>query len=113
MATIKRYLYATADIHLFAEAVRVLHPPLRFPICQPVRFRSHPDESWSLWIVPEEPLYPCQWGRAKVALLVAEKAPDLLKEGERFDIWFGGEGFIQELHWAEEKVYQSIFHFQR
>ncbi len=107
----KRYLYAIADIHYYPEAVRGIRFPYRIPVWQPVQFRSQPDESWSLWIVPEEPLCTCQWGRAKVALLVAEKAPDLLKEGEWFDIWCGGEGVIREVHWATEEVYRNLFRF--
>ncbi len=111
----RQYIYGTAQIHLFAEARRGVSLPLRVSICTPVRFRNRPGEFWSLWIVPEEPLYPCQWGQAKVAVLVQEYSQVLMEEAASFEIWFGGEiggeGVIMEVHTCDEGLYQQTFQF--
>ena len=111
----KRFRYGIADIHLFPEAQRGVHLPLSFTICTPVQFRTQPEERWSLWIVPEEPLFVCSWGRAKVAVLFYERASHFLKIGERFDIWFGGvlggEGIVREVYECDEAFYDQTFRF--
>lgn len=111
----KRFRYGIADIHLFPEARRGVRLPLSFTICTPVQFRGHPEERWSLWIVPEEPLFVCSWGRAKVAVLFYEQASQLLKIGEGFRIWFGGilggEGIVREVRECDEAFYEQTFRF--
>lgn len=111
----RHFLYGIADIHLFPEARWGVRLPLSFTICTPVRFRNHPEERWSLWIVPEEPLFVCSWGRAKVAVLFDEQAFRLLKNAEGFDIWFGGvlggEGIVREVRECDEAFYEQTFRF--
>lgn len=111
----KRFRYGIADIYLFPEAQRGVRLPLSFTICTPVQFRSHPEGRWSLWIVPEEPLYPCKWGKAKIAVGVQEYSDLLMKVGARFDIWFGGvlggEGIVREMYECDEAFYERTFRF--
>jgi len=111
----KTRLYAEANICLFPEARRGVKLPLCSTIATPVQFHSHPEELWSMWIVPEQPLYPSKWGRAKVAVFVHEYAPSLMVKGERFSIWFGGdvggEGVIQNVIECDEAQYDEMFRF--
>ena len=111
----KTRLYAEADICLFPEARRGVRLPLRATIATPVQFDNHPEEYWSMWIVPEEPLYPSKWGRAKVAVVMQEYASSLMAVGVRFSIWFGGdrggEGVIRKVVACDEAEYDEMFRF--
>ena len=111
----KRFRYGIADIHLFPEAQRGVRLPLSFTISTPVQFRTHPEELWSLWIVPEEPLYICKWGKAKVAVGMQAYSDLLMKSGVGFDIWFGGvlggEGIVREVYECDEAFYDQTFRF--
>ncbi len=108
-------LYGIADIHLFPEAERGIRLPLHFSIVTPVQFHTRLEEWWSLWIVPEEPLDTCRWGRAKVAIGMQEYASQLMVAGTRFDIWFGGhlggEGIIREVYECDNTFYDRTFRF--
>jgi hypothetical protein len=111
----KTYLYAIAEIHLFPEAALRARLPLDYTVCTPVKFQTHPDDFYSLWIVPDQPLVPCRQGRAKVALLFDELASRLLFPKERFTIWFGdkisGDGEIIRVYQCDLQFYEATFHF--
>lgn len=111
----KTYLYAIAEIHLYPAASQRARLPLDYTVCTPVQFVSDLHARYSLWIVPEHSIFPCQAGKAKVAVLFEEHAHRLLRNGERFTIWFGdrvgGEGVVIEVRTCDRVFYETVFRF--
>ncbi|CUU33745.1 hypothetical protein GXSOP10_1074 [Armatimonadetes bacterium GXS] len=101
----ERVVIADARIHLFEGAQKLARLPRRKVWTWPARFAlcEDPEVSWTMFILPLEPLEACRWTQCKVSVLF-EEAERFLVPGSRFTFTFQtmvrppeviGEGIVE------------------
>lgn len=109
---------AEAKVHLYEGIRRVIRLPRQQVWSWPARFVGDDSgASWTMFILPEEPLEVCRWRKVRVSVLM-EEAERFLVSGTRFIFTFQtdttppeiiGEGVIVSSQAVSSEVFVQIF----
>jgi len=113
-----KHVVATARIHLYEGIRRVIRLPRQQVWSWPAQFENDDSRaSWTMFILPEEPLELCRWSKVRVSVLIKE-AERFLVPGSRFVFTFQtittppeliGEGVVESSQAVSSEVFVQMF----